>query len=175
MIGAEQPLAGGDVLAEQRRRSGQVAPIPQEQRQLVLARRGFPMLLTENLAANRQCFPNRRLGELAVATVASGARQFDQRDGDVLMHVAEQPPPHCQAFHEQRLGGSGVSELALQYTEVIEALRDPLVFRAERMPADRDRLFQERQRLVEQTHPFVSTADDREHLGLQLGLIAEFL
>src|SRR5262249_58723286 len=165
MIGPEDALARRDILAEQLFRAGEIALVHQQQRQLVLRGRGFAVLLAEDLPPNRQRLTRGRLGFRAAPPIFQYARQLDQRNRDVLVHRTEYTPPDREALDEQRLRGRDIAERTLQDAQIVEALRHANVG-AVRPAADRQRLFEQRQRLRVQPHPLVRAADDGEHLRL---------
>ena len=78
----------------------------------------------------------RRLGLGGLALIGQRARQLDQRDRDVLVPRPEHLPAHRDGFAEQRLRLRRLPHLAMQHAEVVEALRQPHVRRAERAAAD---------------------------------------
>ena len=125
MIGAQHALARRDVLAKERLGAGEVAALPQQQRRARSCWSRF-----RDARRRRSCWRIASASRVGASASASAAavlqhpRQFDERDRDVLVVVAEQPPPHREALDEQRLGGGEVAQLALQHAEIVEALRD---------------------------------------------------
>ena len=137
-----------DVLAQQRLGAGEVAAPHQDQAEVALARRGLAVILAEHRLADGERFAGQRLGLARSSRVGQRARQLDERDGDVLVPRTEQPPAHREASRSSGSACAGWPMLAVQHAEVVEALRQLHVLGAERAAAERDRLLQQRQRLV---------------------------
>ena len=79
-------------------------------------------------------------------------------------------PSACSRFAP---GGRIVALLRQQDAEVVKALGQTFVLRPEDRASDRERLFEQRLRLVEHAEPPIDPAHHRQHLGLQLGLSDE--
>ena len=67
------------------------------------------MDLAEHLPPDVERLAIERFGAIAEAEVHVDASELDQRDRDILVHVAEQPPPHRQRFFQQRLRAVGIA------------------------------------------------------------------
>ena len=70
MLDAQHPLGGGEILAEQPLRFGDLAAIHQQLAKVALVGRGFAMLVAENLHANGQRIARRLFGFVEPAEIA---------------------------------------------------------------------------------------------------------
>ena len=172
VVGAEDLHRGGEGFAEQDLGAGEIAAPLQDLSQVALAGRRFAVILPERRLADGERLAGRRLGLVVPSLIGQRARQFDERDRDVGVPRPEHRAAHRHRFAQQGFGLHRLTHLAEQHAEVVEARRQAGV-RGPQAASGRDRLLEQRQRLVETSHALEGAADDREHLGLQLRPIAE--
>src|SRR5688500_16983100 len=102
------------------------------------------MDLAKYLAPDVERFTVERLRAIAETAIDVDAPELDERDGDVLVHVAEQAAAHRQRLLEQRLRPFRIALLARQHAEIVEGLGQPCGVRRGGTPAECERFGEQR-------------------------------
>ena len=160
-------------LPKQRLGALEVAFQAKNRRKVTQADGGFSVFVAERIAPDRQCFAVKRLGTLVESLILVDAAELGKRVGDIrVLRTID-----SAAYAQRRLEACGrrfvVALFGRQRAEIVERLCHTRVLRPERRPSGDERSFEQVLCLVVDAEAAVHPSDDRENLGLRLGLVHE--